>query len=70
MFLPRIKKGMTFKIKKFLLPTLLAITPFLPQPVFMKEVYAIFVEFGEDEIWSVRKACFEKISELIPFLSK
>jgi hypothetical protein len=59
---------MLFKIKKFLLPALIAISKHLPYDVFLESVYKTFDEFSKDEIWGVRKVCVENMSELIKYL--
>ena len=60
-FLAVIQKGMLFKIKKFLLPTLMAISVHIPYEMFEKHVYSTFIKFTQDEIWGVRKVCLEKL---------
>jgi hypothetical protein len=59
---------MLFKIKKFLLPALIAISKHLTYEVFIERVYKTFLEFSKDEIWGVRKVCVENMAELIKYL--
>lgn len=56
-----IKRGMLFKIKKFLLPTLLALSKHIPYDQFILNVYDLFISFTKDDIWGVRKLCVEKL---------
>ena len=63
-----IQKGMLFKIKKFLLPTLLAVSHQLPYEMFEKHVYSTFVKFTQDEIWGVRKVCLEKLQDFVKLI--
>ena len=60
-FLPDIQRGMLFKIKKFLLPCLLAVAKHIPYDKFVENVYSIFVRFTQDDIWGVKKVCVEKL---------
>ena len=66
---PTIKQRMSFKVKKFFLPTLITITPHLEKNTFEKEVFQVFCQFAEDDVWSVRKVCFEKISQIVKYAS-
>jgi hypothetical protein len=59
---------MLFKIKKFLLPTLLSISNLLPYEMFERTVYFTFVKFTQDDIWGVRKVCLEKLQDFIKLL--
>ena len=61
---------MLFKIKKFLLPALIAISKHLDYDIFTEKVYGTFKEFNQDEIWGTRKVCIEKLSSLIKNLKK
>ena len=56
---------MLFKIKKFLLPALIAISKHLNYDVFMEKVYGTFKTFNNDEIWGVRKVCIENVASLM-----
>ena len=56
---------MLFKIKKFLLPALIAISKHLEYDVFLERVYGTFKTFNADEIWGVRKVCIENLANLI-----
>lgn len=60
-YLIRIQKGMLFKIKKFLIPTLLAIAKHISYERFEDNIYLTFVKFCSDDIWGVRKVCIEKL---------
>ena len=60
---------MLFKIKKFLLPALIAISPHLSYDVFVEKVYNnTFKQFNADEIWGVRKVCIEHLPNLVKHL--
>jgi hypothetical protein len=59
---------MLFKIKKFLLPAMIAISKHLDYSIFTDIVYKTFMDFSLDEIWGVRKVCVENMSELIKYL--
>ena len=60
---------MLFKIKKFVMPALIAISKHLTQEVFVDKVYnGTFKLFNADEIWGVRKVCIENLSNLIKYL--
>lgn len=52
---------MLFKIKKFLLPTLLAVAKHISYEKFVDKVYNTFIKFSQDEIWGVRRVCIEKL---------
>lgn len=57
--LATIQKGMLFKIKKYLLPTLIATSKHLTYDRYIATVYTTFMKFTLDEIWGVRKVCVE-----------
>ena len=57
--LATIQKGMLFKIKKYLLPALIATSKHIPYERFIATVYTTFMKFTLDEIWGVRKVCLE-----------
>lgn len=59
---------MLFKIKKFLLPALIAISKHLDYKVFLEKVYQTFKDFNSDDIWGVRKVCIENLANLIKYL--
>ena len=59
---------MLFKIKKFLLPALIAISKHLEYNVFLDKVYNTFKTFNNDEIWGVRKVCIENLANLLKYL--
>lgn len=63
--LESIQTDALFKIKKFLLPALIAISKHLDYQTFIDKVYATFKLFNCDEIWGTRKVCIEKLSNLI-----
>lgn len=63
-----IREGMLFKIKKFLLPALIAISKHLDYKVFIEKVYNTFKDFNNDDIWGVRKVCVENLANLIKYL--
>ena len=68
LFLEEIQDGMLFKIKKFLLPALIAISKHLNYDVFLEKVYGTFKTFNADEIWGVRKVCIENVANLMKYL--
>ena len=59
---------MLFKIKKFLLPALIAISKHLDYETFTNKVYSTFQQFNLDDIWGVRKVCIENLANLIKYL--
>jgi hypothetical protein len=59
---------MLFKIKKFLLPTLLAIAKHISYDKFVSNIYPYFIKFSADEIWGVRKVCLEKLLDFIKII--
>lgn len=59
---------MLFKIKKFLLPALIAISNHLDYDVFLNKVYNTFKDFNNDDIWGVRKVCIENLANLLKYL--
>ena len=62
-------ENMLFKIKKFLLPALIAISPHLSSDVFVEKVSTdTFKQFNTDEIWGVRKVCIEHLPNLLKHL--
>jgi len=63
-----LKSGMLFKIKKFLLPALIAMSKHLDQQTFVDKVYSEFIDFKNDDVWGVRKVCIENTSELIKYI--
>lgn len=56
---------MLFKIKKFLLPAMLASSKHLGYERFVSTVYTTFMRFSLDDIWGVRKVCLEKLQDLL-----
>ena len=63
--LSEIQKGMLFKIKKILLPMLLAASKHLTYDRFVLTVYSTFMKFSLDDIWGVRKVCLERLHDLV-----
>ena len=68
LYVPQIKEGMLFKIKKFLLPALIACSKHIPYDAFIEKVYNEFKDFINDDIWGVRKVCIEHMADLIKHL--
>lgn len=67
--LEEIEDGMLFKIKKFVMPALIAISRHLQEEVFIEKVYnGTFKKFNSEEIWGVRKVCIENLANLIKYL--
>ena len=58
---------MLFRIKKFLLPALIAISKHVEYSIFTEIVYKAFYDFSLDEIWGVRKVCIENMADLIKY---
>jgi len=56
---------MLFKVKKTLLPCLLAVGSHVKYELFLKHVYDTFATFSADHIWGVRKVCLEVLPDLI-----
>ena len=56
---------MLFKIKKILLPMLLAASKHLTYDRFILTVYSTFMKFSLDDIWGVRKVCLERLHDLV-----
>lgn len=56
---------MLFKVKKTLLPCLLAVGNHISYELFVKHVFDTFSTFCSDQIWGVRKVCLEVLPELI-----
>lgn len=54
-----------FKLKKFLLPALIAISEHLDYDSFTKRVFTVFTEYYSDEIWGIRKVCIENMPQLV-----
>ena len=64
-----IQDGMLFKIKKFVMPALIAVSKHLTPDVFLEKVYkGTFQQFNNDEIWGVRKVCIENLASLMKFI--
>jgi hypothetical protein len=59
---------MLFKVKKFLLPTLISISKHIKYDYFIKKVFTIFEKFTTDDIWGVRKVCMEHLKSIIETL--
>ena len=61
---------MLFKIKKFVMPALIAISKHFTSDVFIEKVYnETFVPFNNDDIWGVRKVCIENLANLIKYIN-
>jgi hypothetical protein len=50
---------MLFKVKKTLMPCLLAVGNHIKYDSWIKHVYETFKKFTADPIWGVRKVCLE-----------
>mmetsp|Transcript_39605 Transcript_39605/g.60608 ORF Transcript_39605/g.60608 Transcript_39605/m.60608 type:complete len:92 (-) Transcript_39605:2059-2334(-) len=61
---------MLFKIKKFLMPALIAVAEHLNYTTFVDKVYGSFITFSKDDIWGVRKVCVENMAKLITLIRK
>ena len=67
-YVSEIKEDMGFKIKRFMLPALIAVSKHLEYDMFKKQVYEVFETYVVDEIWGVRKAAIENTAELVEYL--
>lgn len=60
---------MIFKIKKFVMPALIAVSKHLSHEVFIEKVFkGTFQQFNSDEIWGVRKVCIENLASMMKYL--
>jgi hypothetical protein len=66
--LPRIRKDLLFRIKKYLLPALVGMAKHLEYPTIISSMYSSFVQFTKDEVWGVRKTCIESLPKIVPLL--
>jgi len=57
-----------FKVKKQILPCLIAISKHISYELFQEKVLTTFVEYCSDEIWGVRRVCLEILPEIIKLL--
>jgi len=56
---------MLFKVKKQLLPCLLAVGNHIKYDSWIKHVFETFKTFSSDQIWGVRKVCLEILPQLL-----
>ena len=56
---------MLFKVKKTLLPCLLAVGNHIKYDSWLKHVFETFKTFSVDQIWGVRKVCLEVLPQLM-----
>jgi hypothetical protein len=59
---------MLFKIKKFMLPALIAVSKVITYSRFIEVVFPLYISFTKDEIWGVKKVCIERMPEIIGLL--
>lgn len=64
-FYGELLQGALFKVKKFLIPCMLALAKHLPYEVFREKFVAQFLKFNADPIWGVRRVCIENMPKLI-----
>lgn len=57
--------GALFKIKKQMLPCLLAITKHIDYSEFLSKVLATYMTFASDSIWGVRRVCIELLPDFL-----
>ena len=58
-------KGALFKIKKQMLPAMLAIKEHLDSAEWKKKILDTFMEYTQDGIWGVRRVCMDLLPEFI-----
>lgn len=54
-----------FKIKKQMLPCLLAISKHVDYKVFLSKVMGTYMNFSKDTIWGVRRVCIELLPQFL-----
>ena len=57
--------GALFKIKKQMLPCLLAISKHIDPAEFKSKVLATYMQFSVDSIWGVRRVCIELLPDFL-----
>jgi hypothetical protein len=57
--------AMLFKVKKTLMPCLLAVGNHISYESWIKHVYETFKKFTADPIWGVRKVCLEVMPQIL-----
>jgi hypothetical protein len=57
--------AMLFKVKKTLMPCLLAVGNHIKYDSWIKHVYETFKKFTVDPIWGVRKVCLEVLPQIL-----
>lgn len=58
-------KNALFKIKKQMLPCLLALAKHVEHSVFLSAVLGTYMAFSEDKIWGVRRVCIELLPQFL-----
>ena len=58
-------EGALFKIKKQMMPCLLAISKHIDYAEFQNKVLATYMTFASDSIWGVRRVCIELLPEFL-----
>ena len=56
---------MLFKVKKTLLPCLLAVGNHIKYDAWLKHTFETFKAFTSDQIWGVRKVCLEVMPAIL-----
>ena len=62
---PVFMEGALFKIKKQMLPCLLAITKHIDYSEFLTKVLGTYMTFSADSIWGVRRVCIELLPDFL-----
>lgn len=57
--------GALFKIKKQMLPCLLAVSKHIDYEEFQSKVLATYMQFASDSIWGVRRVCIELLPDFL-----
>lgn len=62
---PAFMEGALFKIKKQLLPCLLAIAKHIDYAEFKSKIFETYLTFSSDAIWGVRRVCIELLPDIL-----
>lgn len=64
-FYGQLLDGALFKVKKFMIPCMLALVKHIPYELFTEKFVTQFIKFNVDTIWGVRRVCIENMSLFI-----
>ncbi len=64
-FYGQLLDGALFKVKKFMIPCMLALVKHIPYELFKEKFVTQFIKFNVDTIWGVRRVCIENMSLFI-----